>query len=776
MGGRLSRTKLGLPLGARPTTFARDETEGVGVALPPPRVWSVQQQPILAECETPTGHLVVQARPGCLSGDTQVEVWRAGRSFKMPLARLVFKQNTMTIGVTRRSRWGESSWDRRISTRIRANNMQGFIRLADLTAAIDSGMKETYVVVLENGKTIRATGDHRILTSNGWQCVYDLTTSSFVMVEDVLKPRKDKWVKALYHETKINKQKEATHRLVIEAGLNGLSLEDYVWHRRAGDRPLVRLGERQVIHHKDRNHLNNVPSNLEILTGPPEHARLHGLDTSWKHIVASTTPVRVASVEYFGSEPTYDLTVAEVENFLANGIIVHNCGKTTTIEEGVNRVQPDHDVLVCAFNRDIATVMKERTRNPRADVRTVHSLGMRFIGRKWRGVEIVRGPVRADQLTDAIVPKSVPQFARRLISMLHSKVRELSPLDYSEDTIRAIMDEYDLIPDSGLDEESMLTYVESICIMAAHDRPRSVDYADMIFLPLTHGLLYKVYDRGFVDETQDLSVPQLEMVLRVVDGQIVLVGDDRQAIYGFRGADVDSLNRLQQRLGARVLPMTETRRCAHAITRKAALLVPDFTAHPDNPEGVVDYAEWTDMLQLVQPGDFVVSRLNGPLVLTVLALWKRGKRARMAGRDLEQGIRSLVEKLVRRAHDMPSFMRELEKWEQRGVQRSIEHGNHEHVHQVRDKAAVVRYLAEACGSIGEIDRKIGHLFAEDLPVGQVVLCSSIHKIKGQEADTVFVLSDTLYRRGVTREEDNCAFVAYTRAKHRLTLVDRTPGM
>lgn len=762
-------------MGARPTTFAQGATKPEGGTPALPRVWSVQQEPILAECEHPTGHLVVEAGPGCLSGDTQVEVYRAGRSFKMLLARLVYKQNTMTAG-GKRSRWGGACWDSRISTRIRANNMQGFIRLYDLTAALDSGMKETWTVTLENGKTLRATGDHRILTSNGWQCVFDLTTSSFVVVvEQPLRAHKEKWKKALYHETKINKQKEATHRLVVEAELNGLSFDEYVWYRRAGTRPLVRLGERQVVHHKDRNHLNNVLSNLEVLTGLSEHAILHGRETSWKHIVATTTPVRVASVEYFGDEPTYDLTVAEVENFLANGVIVHNCGKSSTIEEGVNRVQPDHDVLVCAFNRDIAEAMKARTRNPRADVRTIHSLGMRFIGRKWRGVEIVRGATRADALTDALVPKSVPKFVRRLISLLHTKVRELSPLDTGEAAVRAIMDEYDLLPDN-YDEDEVLEYVQGICIMAAHDRPRMVDYADMIYLPLTHGLLYPVYDRGFVDETQDLAMPQLEMVLRTVEGPIVLIGDKNQAIYGFRGADIDSIDKLRARLGARSLPLKESYRCAQSIVRHANRLVPDLTAHSSNPEGTVDRMNWTGMLNHVRPGDFIVSRLNAPLVLTVLALWKEGIRARMAGRDLEQGIRDLVGKLSKRAHDMQSFRRELDKWESKAVTRSVEHGNQENAHQVRDRGAIVRYLCEESGSIAGISFTVDHLFAEDLPASQVVLCSSIHKIKGQEADRVFVLEDTLYRREWSREEAHCEFVSITRAKHHLTLVTRTPGM
>jgi superfamily I DNA/RNA helicase len=50
----------------------------------------------------------------------------------------------------------------------------------------------------------------------------------------------------------------------------------------------------------------------------------------------------------------------------------------------------------------------------------------------------------------------------------------------------------------------------------------------------------------------------------------------------------------------------------------------------------------------------------------------------------------------------------------------------------------------------------------------VITCSSVHKAKGLEAERVFVLAKTL--RGGSREEENIAYVAYTRAKMDLVLV------
>jgi superfamily I DNA/RNA helicase len=87
-----------------------------------------------------------------------------------------------------------------------------------------------------------------------------------------------------------------------------------------------------------------------------------------------------------------------------------------------------------------------------------------------------------------------------------------------------------------------------------------------------------------VDEAQDLS-PLRQMFAYAMAGprgRLVFVGDDRQAIYGFSGADTDSLTKIEQHLQAKRLYLTSTFRCGKAIVAKAKELVPDYEAAESN--------------------------------------------------------------------------------------------------------------------------------------------------------------------------------------------------
>ena len=87
--------------------------------------------------------------------------------------------------------------------------------------------------------------------------------------------------------------------------------------------------------------------------------------------------------------------------------------------------------------------------------------------------------------------------------------------------------------------------------------------------------------------------------------------------------------------------------------------------------------------------------------------------------------------------------------------------------QLQDNVDTINTLAETVASVEELTRKLEMLFNDEAGAASV-MCSTVHKAKGLEADRVWVLEDTLKSGGL--EEENIRYVAYTRARKELCLV------
>src|SRR5690606_4552665 len=240
------------------------------------------------------------------------------------------------------------------------------------------------------------------------------------------------------------------------------------------------------------------------------------------------------------------------------------------------------------------------------------------------------------------------------------------------------------------------------------------------------------YDWVFVDETQDLSPAQLELVIRAAGerGRIVAVGDRRQSIYGFRGADRDAIPRIIERLSADVLPLNVTYRCPRLVVREARKLVPTIEHAPGAPEGIVRTATLAHLEANAQPGDFVVSRANAPLVSLCFRWLAAGRRAQIKGRDIGQGLIAWVR--ATQATTIPQLVTCLQQWYSAELRRltALERDTQ----AVTDRAQCLEALIEGCERVDDVIAKIERLFGEGDTLG--ITLSSTHRAKGLEADRV----------------------------------------
>lgn len=295
---------------------------------------------LLAAPETNVGRLLLD-ETGCLAGDTLINVNRAGKGSRMTIEHIVKRMA------------GESmsgpGWDPRIPTMV-ARADGGIVRLGRLDKAWFSGLKETFTLTTETGREIRASAEHPFSTPEGWVKLGDLSVGALLHVNVGRSRRGKTSPKAYYRQTfgmeahpnrvRRNAPRNAPrgwkfqwavaeHRLVAEAGMNGLDPQVFIDKIRGGDvSGLVFLGSEFDVHHVDRDTLNNRPENLQILTVAEHHA-LHAREGKVNHVLEQVGTERLVQIARYGDEPTYDIRMAdEPHNFMANGFVVHNSGKT----------------------------------------------------------------------------------------------------------------------------------------------------------------------------------------------------------------------------------------------------------------------------------------------------------------------------------------------------------------------------------------------------------------------------------------------------------------
>lgn len=464
-------------------------------------------------------------------------------------------------------------------------------------------------------------------------------------------------------------------------------------------------------------------------------------------------------------------------------------GKTTVIIEGVKRA-PERSILICAFSKDIQLALLQKIGKdyPHVTAMTLHAVGyqaVRLYREKIKVEDFKAPPQRAKRLARQACGNKAPDAIIKLVAKLHTKGREIAPHAKSMGDLTAIAYTFECEPDEQFARMGFgIEYVEEKALAAMElasnvQEGDEIDGSDMIFLPVRNGWLHGQYDLVVVDEAQDMTNAQLEIAQGVLNkgGRICIVGDDKQAIFGFRGADSGSLDRLKNELMAAELGLTITYRCGKAIVNLAKTLVPDFQAGENNGPGEIHDLHIDKLVGMAGPGDFVLSRVNAPLVSIAIKLLRSGKRTRVAGQDIGRGLVALLSKL--NARSVPELLGKIEAWVSRETSRlavqaeKASDGRRDaiqaKIENVRDQAAMLIELADGARSATDVTDRIEALFVDDgLGKEGMITCSSVHRSKGLESRRVFILTDTL--RDDNDEERNITYVAWTRAKETLVRV------
>lgn len=471
---------------------------------------------------------------------------------------------------------------------------------------------------------------------------------------------------------------------------------------------------------------------------------------------------------------------------------VAGSGKSTTIVRSLERIPESKNVLILAFNHDVAAEMREKiaelskeTGRPfqRVSAKTFHSLGMGAVRKRLGGDPKVDG-AKCRKIYEARVTKEVYDLYGAFVPRLVSLGKGYGIGCLVNDTPEAwqeIVDTHDLSLDSedadmgkAIDHASKLLRASTIAAQKG-----SLDFDDQLYLPVLWGLKLWKHDFVVIDEAQDTNPIRraLAKMALLPGGRLGAVGDRNQAIYMFTGASSDAMDIIAREFRATEMPLTVSYRCPKAAEELVRDIVPHFTAYPNAPLGSVLHMGPMDGVKRLSDSDVVLCRNTAPLVDLAFQLIAQGRGCAVLGKDIAAGLVNLIKQ--QRAQGIDALIEYLEVYRDAQVTKLMAKGEEQKADAITDRTAcvltVISNLARPERTIPRLIAKIEGMFS-DSGKGVLTLCTA-HKSKGREWDRVALLEPELMPSKWARSDEayqqelNLIYVARTRFKEEFIFLD-----
>mgnify|MGYP003109242278 CR=1 FL=1 len=479
-------------------------------------------------------------------------------------------------------------------------------------------------------------------------------------------------------------------------------------------------------------------------------------------------------------------------------------GKTFSCIEGCKRYldkHPDAKIAMVAYNKSIATELQEKV-PAGVTACTMHSLGFKAVRERYGKVKVDNW--KTANIAEKLMGKRQWKGAGASFQMGLRKVVSLAKntlLDWEEDYTRqfnSLVAHYNLQLNGA--EEAIKALLPEVLQHSEDDVLENgiIDFDDMIWLPTLSNCSVDTFDMLFVDEAQDLNKSRQELALNAVrhemedHGRLIVVGDPKQAIYGFAGADAYSMINLRNRVehqDVMTLPLTITRRCPKSHVALAQEIVEDIKPMDDAIEGTVTNmpieALYNDE-QFADPNEtLVLCRMNAPLMAFAYQCISRDIPCMIQGKDIGSSLSTLCNKLAGKNISMsiPEFqtrlsqyhIKEIQRLDAKAIQTRVSKTAYE---MLGDKVQCIELLCKGADIVGDVINRIKKLF-DDTSKGQrknKIVLSSVHRAKGLEADTVYILEEHMMPHPMAEleweigQEHNIRYVALTRSKNTLVFV------
>jgi hypothetical protein len=341
-----------------------------------------------------------------------------------------------------------------------------------------------------------------------------------------------------------------------------------------------------------------------------------------------------------------------------------------------------------------------------------------------------------------------------------------------------------------------------------------IAFDDMIYLPnVVEGVPIRKYDHVIVDEAQDTSRASLELMMGAchASSQIFFVGDPRQSIYAFAGADFDSIPRIIARLEAEELPLRICYRCGSNIVDIANQLCAEDEKliSAGLHTGKVEVVAGADYIERLKPGRAaVIGRTTKRLVQGCLKVLQTGIKAKVLGKNLGANIAAVVTRVeaMRIGRGVPALSSDLSnllellseyKVKETKTLKDSRKNPEMAIAELEDKVETCRafftaYVGKCYDPVLRVpddprcafnktakDFKlyIRGLFSDDDNSKDFVLFMTAHRSKGGEWPDVFIIGSDEFPHPRAKserqqqQEQNLMYVAVTRAIENLCFVN-----
>ena len=493
---------------------------------------------------------------------------------------------------------------------------------------------------------------------------------------------------------------------------------------------------------------------------------------------------------------------------------VAGSGKTTTLKLAAEKLQSmsyqPKDIKVIVFGKQNSLdLIAKFGREWKYSIQTLHSVGFRIlqqeIGKFRRDERVVSSKYRRIAESRKLIPRKTKKRTYKG-SLIESKaisrvehfltlidLARLTLSDLTVESIKKIANHHNL---EGIHDFKRVTDAIATVLIEGQEQAinsHRIDFTDMVWLPVEWALneksWFKTYKWVLTDEAQDLNAAQLElsMMLAGSNGRTLYVGDPRQAIYGFAGADNRSYEKIVERTQATELPLSLCYRCPKSHLDLVNRIYPEIPIESTEnaTPGILECIDKSDLWNEEHPGrlivgDMVLSRKTAPLVsLCIRLLIGQGIAATVKGKDIGKQIKSELEAIA----DIIGFRYEefnvfVEQYKQFKFQTYENLDNAEQLKEsLADKLEALKTIQSSqpnATCIAHLCTYIDDLFSDD---ESPITLSTCHRAKGLEGDRIFIIKPEDMpmtwesQLGWQKEqEDNLLYVALTRSKSALYIV------